>query len=75
METDHRLMQLATISEACWWVRHYCRPRARDLELRGRAIARLAELALQELARPGDREATLYAIAAGLYERGDPRFI
>jgi hypothetical protein len=61
------------ILNAAWWVRHYCRPDRRSKLHRQAALRRLARAAIAALEAP-DPEAALYAIAAGLYDRTDPRF-
>ena len=66
--------QAAAILNAAWWVRYLHRPDARSIERRRAAIAQLAAIAAAQLQAADDPEPVLYAIAAGLYDRSDPRF-
>ncbi|HEX5129603.1 MAG TPA: hypothetical protein VFV90_07650 [Usitatibacter sp.] len=65
---------IAAIMNRAWWVRHY--PRSHQRAKRAQALELLAaqvRAALED--RPDDDEAVLYAIAEGLYDPHDPRFI
>lgn len=61
------------ILNAAWWVRHYSRPGQE--RQRARALERVAVETLRALSAGREAESILYAVAAGLYQRGDPRFV
>lgn len=64
---------VAAIMNAAWHVRYLCRPHQGDR--RRLALARMAQATLQALTEGIDSEAVLYAVAQGLYDRTDPRFL
>lgn len=63
----------ADVLNAAWWVRHY--PRRHQAGMRAQAVARLAATVRAALESAQDDESVLYAVAIGLYEAQDPRFI
>lgn len=62
----------AAVMNAAWLVRHNSRPGMGAA--RRAALENMARVTLTQLAAGQDAEAILYAVAAGLYCRSDPRF-
>lgn len=62
----------AGIARAAYFVRHYCRPGQKAQ--RRNALDAMARAVQRALAAGDDPEEVLYAVARGLYARGDPNF-
>ena len=69
----HTAPSTAAILNAAWFVRHYARPGQETR--RAHALERMATVTLQALAAGRAPEPILYAVAAGLFDRSDPRFV
>lgn len=72
MDAESTAMHAAAILNAAYLVRLYGRPG--QVRARSRALEHLARAAERALAARAPPEPVLYAIAAGLYDRRDPRF-
>lgn len=71
---EDRTVRQHRILNAAYFVRLYARPHHQASGQRRAAVATLAREVRDALNEPGDFESVLYALASGLYERGDPRF-
>ena len=69
---DATAQQSAAILNAAYMVRYFSRPCQRAQ--RAAAIQTLAGITRAALEAPADAEGVLYALAVGLYQRGDARF-
>lgn len=73
MQPGDTAAHVARILNAAYMVRHYRRGLAR--ELRAAAIRELGAATRAALAASADDEALLYAVAIGLYDAVDARFL